>query len=305
MKQFLVACLYAIAGVVSLTLIAAWVHEYTYRYSQERNAFGPPYKKYGRRFWLTALIGVTGLLDLTVGNRKWGIGLSIAFALLIMPVVLNALVVIGRMARAAYYRFCLNRVSNPLLDIYNAGPRGTDDEPFLGALRTVAKYAWAVPNPEAVSLIASKGPIVEIGAGTGYWSWMLWQAGVDVVAYDQSPGPTLRNKFHRLKCGWFPVRKSDGGEAVIKHADRTLFMSWPSNNRMAFETLRKYGGKCLIYIGANSSRLGVYTGDPSFHDLLKQEWQLVHRMELATWGNLTDAVRVYWRKSPAFEAPKS
>ena len=30
------------------------------------------------------------------------------------------------------------------------------------------KYAWAIPNDEAIHTIASLGPIVEMGAGTGY-----------------------------------------------------------------------------------------------------------------------------------------
>lgn len=31
-------------------------------------------------------------------------------------------------------------------------------------------YSWAVPGPEAIDAIASRGPIIEIGAGTGYWA---------------------------------------------------------------------------------------------------------------------------------------
>lgn len=51
----------------------------------------------------------------------------------------------------------------------------------------VKKCAWAVPNMAAINEIARQGKIVEVGAGTGYWTFLLRQMGVDVVAYDESP----------------------------------------------------------------------------------------------------------------------
>jgi hypothetical protein len=41
---------------------------------------------------------------------------------------------------------------------------------FTGKTRAdlVHKYAWAIPNEEAIATIAALSPIVELGAGTGY-----------------------------------------------------------------------------------------------------------------------------------------
>ena len=50
----------------------------------------------------------------------------------------------------------------------------------------VPYMSWAVPSAEALEVIAqvSGGRVVEVGAGTGYWAWLLTRRGVDVVAVD-------------------------------------------------------------------------------------------------------------------------
>lgn len=34
----------------------------------------------------------------------------------------------------------------------------------------VRDYAWAIPNHEAIEACAALSPIVEVGAGSGYWA---------------------------------------------------------------------------------------------------------------------------------------
>ena len=49
----------------------------------------------------------------------------------------------------------------------------------------VNQYAWATPDDRAIRIIRHFSPIVEIGCGrNGYWSKLLSEAGVDVVAFD-------------------------------------------------------------------------------------------------------------------------
>ncbi|PNW76347.1 hypothetical protein CHLRE_12g552827v5 [Chlamydomonas reinhardtii] len=50
----------------------------------------------------------------------------------------------------------------------------------------VPSVSWAIPSAEALEVIAqqSGGRVVEVGAGTGYWAWLLARRGVDVVAVD-------------------------------------------------------------------------------------------------------------------------
>ena len=46
------------------------------------------------------------------------------------------------------------------------------------------KYAFGVPGNYALDCLARYGPLVEIGAGTGYWARCLRERGVDIFAYD-------------------------------------------------------------------------------------------------------------------------
>lgn len=63
----------------------------------------------------------------------------------------------------------------------------------------VRLYSWAIPSPQAVEWMAGllgAMPVVEVGAGTGYWAWQLAQHGVSVTAFDQLPPDTHENWFH-------------------------------------------------------------------------------------------------------------
>ena len=45
-------------------------------------------------------------------------------------------------------------------------------------------------NSAALSLLAARAPLVEVGAGTGYWAAALRRRGIDVLAYDLNPPAT-------------------------------------------------------------------------------------------------------------------
>ena len=51
--------------------------------------------------------------------------------------------------------------------------------------RLVNKYSWATPDVRALKILKHFGPIVEIGSGAnGYWSNLMQNSGIDVIAYD-------------------------------------------------------------------------------------------------------------------------
>lgn len=97
--------------------------------------------------------------------------------------------------------------SNPLFDIFEAVNSGDAD--LLTALlgqeislndeldkflldykaRNISTrlFSWAIPNKKAIDICSNYGPIVEVGAGTGYWAWLLRKQGVSVEALDILP----------------------------------------------------------------------------------------------------------------------
>ena len=87
-----------------------------------------------------------------------------------------------------------------------------------------AYFAWAVPNEAALSALQALGPLLEMGAGTGYWAALLAGAGADVVAYDAADSHGGQGFRFRAAA----VR--DGGPEVValpEHAHRALLLCWP------------------------------------------------------------------------------
>lgn len=84
------------------------------------------------------------------------------------------------------------------------------------------KYAWAIPTTKCIELMFHFGPIVEIGAGKGYWGYLLRkyaqqkfdqgkqhkypqlatlkQANDVYIGYDCSPTPTKDENAAQLNA---------------------------------------------------------------------------------------------------------
>jgi hypothetical protein len=138
-----------------------------------------------------------------------------------------------------------------------------------------------------VDFVGSRG-VVDFGAGTGYFAYLLEQRGVDTAAIDNWSG----GKPEML---WHPVQ-SGGVEALSGTSDRVLLLSWPPKlSPMAIIALREWGGTRLIYAGEILRR----TADPSFHRELAANWQLVERITIPQWRNFSDAIYLFERREGA------
>ncbi len=143
---------------------------------------------------------------------------------------------------------------------------------------------WVMPTPEALHALAARGPIVEIGAGTGYWAHLLRQMGVEVDAYDVwLPGDSPDNGWPHEKL-WPPVMRGDASIAGLpKYRDWTLFLCWPPSLGLSDEALPAFTGPRVIYVGEPA---GGGTGSRRFHELLRQ-WLLVQEIALAPQPNVS------------------
>jgi hypothetical protein len=102
-----------------------------------------------------------------------------------------------------------------------------------------------MPPRAEIQTLVEHSPIVEIGAGTGYWARLATEAGADIVAYDSRPPVAGRKKvvaWAEETGTYFPVRR--GGPGMVRfHQDRTLFLCWPPHGHdMAIDSLRRYEG---------------------------------------------------------------
>lgn len=176
-----------------------------------------------------------------------------------------------------------------------------------------ARWSFAVPTDEALDLINSLGPVVEVGAGTGYWAERLARRGGDVVAYDE-----LGEKYDH----WFPEARQHPlvqfgvAQVAALHADRVLFLCWPPySDPMAHDALVAYeaaGGRTLVYVGEGS---GGCTGDDDFHHRVgagcahldswrggdachhdyAPTWREVKQLSIPQWYGIHDYLTVYER----------
>merc|ERR1719359_185892 len=62
-------------------------------------------------------------------------------------------------------------------------------------------YAYSVPTERALATLAKHAPLLEVGAGTGYWAHLLEAQGVEIVAADLPAWQERFNKEHRAQNG--------------------------------------------------------------------------------------------------------
>ena len=150
----------------------------------------------------------------------------------------------------------------------------------------VKEYAWAIPTREAIETIVEHGPIVEVGAGTGYWAWCVDQLGGVVAATDaEPPGSTYR------RVAAYDARRRVNA-MVADELDAALLMVWPPHDDpMATDALEVYPGETVIYVGEGR---GGCTADDRFHCLLHEDWELVETVDIPTYLGLHDRLEV-WR----------
>jgi hypothetical protein len=146
----------------------------------------------------------------------------------------------------------------------------------------VEKYAWGIPNEAAIKRIAEYEPILEVGAGSGYWAHLLRQLDVDVLATDlEAP----------VEPQWSPVWRADAQSVVPDYPDRTLLLVWPSyGETWAAEALGAYQGDTCIYVGEGR---GGCTADDRFHQMLHEEWSLAETVAIPQYLCLHDRLEVW------------
>lgn len=147
------------------------------------------------------------------------------------------------------------------------------------------KFAWAIPNEEALQTIEKYGPIVEIGAGGGYWAMLLRNRGVKVDAYDESP-----HSNHWVRYGWSEVAVGSYQKAATK---KTLLLCWPYMNDMAENCLWRFQGKTIIYIGEHE---GGCCATDQFFEKLRRHFRQVDDVEIPQWPGIHDYLSVWRRK---------
>ena len=184
--------------------------------------------------------------------------------------------------------------ANPYLDEFVAAHERADAlSQFMTRQQLTASYAWAVPTPEAIEAIAKLSPIVEVGAGTGYWAWLLREAGAEVHAFDIAPPPTPNDYGHTRT--WSEVQVGDARKAMAGgRRTHTLLLCWPPMSDMAYTALLAHRGEHVVYVGEG---YGGCTANDEFHELLAARYEAIATPPIPRWWGLHDYCTIYRRRA--------
>jgi hypothetical protein len=163
---------------------------------------------------------------------------------------------------------------------------------FYAREEHISLYGFSVLIEAAVEAIRPFAPLLEVGAGGGYWSYELKRAGVDCHPTDPYP---LGSKSQRYKFSksWCETEQLTALEAIAKYSTRTLLTIWPDyNGAWTGEMIDAYRGDCVIYVGEGN---GGCTGDERLHNLLEERFELIETVGLPQFDGIHDRMEIHKR----------
>lgn len=161
--------------------------------------------------------------------------------------------------------------------------------------------AYAVPNRDALWLLASLAPIVDWGAGTGYWASLLHDRGVEAYALDSCPpaGNTgAKNEFHGQTQAFTSVLHASDASALKQYSHCTLLLCYaPNDTTMGKEALQHFTGNAVVHVGEFRGD----SGDPDLEQILlwSGSFKLEKEISLPNFANTAYALTLWRRQQPA------
>ncbi|XP_070573405.1 uncharacterized protein [Ptychodera flava] len=134
-----------------------------------------------------------------------------------------------------------------------------------------------------------------MGAGCGYWEYLLQKRGVDIISYDKNTEFAPEMRYIEIKDGE-PDKLAD-------HSDKTLMLSWPDadeGSTFSLDCLKYYKGESIIHIGElfgetmSSNPWGQSTSQ-AFQMQLGKEFRCINRVQLPNWPGHMDSLTL-WRR---------
>jgi hypothetical protein len=203
-------------------------------------------------------------------------------------------------------------IGNPYLDAYmvsmarvNVTEEWTRERMLFESEQTRMRnarrtcFAYAIPNDVAIRRLVSAGPLLEVGAGLGYWARLIRDGGGDILAVDRDwsagsdkPGFNPENRFHgEGNEAWTQVVLVDDCVATVRdHPERTLFLCWPpwgnpdapepADGWFDAECLKAFSGDVFILVG----EIGGCTGSPAFERELRARWETRRCRDRHRWS---------------------
>lgn len=181
---------------------------------------------------------------------------------------------------------------NPYLTEYKKYNGGISLQAYQARWDLVPHFGFAVPDEPSLQVLATHGPIVEMGAGTGYWARLLRDRGVEVRAFDRTI-PDGNKSPYDFQRTWTQVEVGTP-ESLSEFEDYTLFLCWPPyDSPMAADCLEYWHGDLLVVVGEGR---GGCTAEDGFFDLLDRDFVQWESFPVPRWRGMNDYMDLYHRK---------
>ena len=194
-------------------------------------------------------------------------------------------------------------------------------------------FSWGVPTSDTLEFIQlvdtqyNISQFVEVGAGTGYWGFLLRQRNMYIIPIDANPCHiSSSNGFHTLDSGNVPpfCRVLQGRPDFLRRlvGFRNLFLCWPPRERdlfssspeltnLALNSLTNFQGDTLLFVGeglASNNRIRYHlscpstaeshrcsTAGPTFNHAVVADWNGKGHTVTPKWPGSYD-VLTFWEK---------
>lgn len=176
---------------------------------------------------------------------------------------------------------------NPYLDEFRQLQKKNNfkGQQWFGERSTlVERYGWAVPNESAITYLTNFDNLIEVGAGSGYWAYIIESAGGSVDAYDIDPPGANENEYVN-------VEKSDVRSMEVIENSPVLMVWPPCHNKMS-EYVLTHEPSHVLYVGEGA---GGCTGTDEFHHTLSKKYGLIETIEIPSFDGVNDNLYHYAR----------
>lgn len=162
---------------------------------------------------------------------------------------------------------------------------------LVGRDITARWHAFAIPSSKILREIKKRsgGGAIDLGAGVGYWSQLLHQSGVDVLALDLDP-PRDQSKAVKVEFG---DATSLHGLPCAGREMLLLCMPPPGEAACAEEALNNFRGRYVAYVGEWGSGM---TATSAFHESLLSKFELEARLPLPCFPLMRLECFIFQRK---------
>ena len=153
------------------------------------------------------------------------------------------------------------------------------------------RYSPTISDPDLVEYVAKVcgNSIVEVGAGNGYWSYLLQQYGKKVAAYDTEPPRTgwLDRGIHKLDM-FRRVLAVHDQDTLICMSDRYPFNTF-------VKSVKRFNGNRMLFSAERDPN-----STSALREILEREWVLASQLKGVTRQLVPRVVYEYQRKTAAW-----